>query len=44
MSHGDFAPLEEIVGPQAALDHTKRFGKFWPEWESTLGHYHLDPA
>lgn len=39
MSHGDFAPLEEIVGPQAALDHTKRFGKFWPEWESTLGHY-----
>jgi hypothetical protein len=39
MSHGDFAPLEEIVGPQAALDHTKRFGKFWPEWESALGHY-----
>jgi CubicO group peptidase (beta-lactamase class C family) len=39
MSRGDFAPLEEIVGPQAAPDHTKRFGKFWPEWESTLGRY-----
>jgi CubicO group peptidase (beta-lactamase class C family) len=39
MSHGDFAPLEEIVGPEAASDHTKRFGRFWPEWESTLGRY-----
>jgi hypothetical protein len=39
MSRGDFAPLEEIVGPQAALDHTKRFGAFWREWESKLGLY-----
>jgi hypothetical protein len=39
MSRGDFASLEEIVGPEAALDHTKRFGAFWREWESKLGLY-----
>jgi len=39
MSRGDFAPLEDMVGPQAALDHTKRFGTFWREWESKLGRY-----
>ena len=39
MSRGDFAPLEGIVAPQAALEHTKRFGAFWRDWESTLGRY-----
>ncbi len=40
MSHGDFDPLKEIVGPQAALDHTTRFRTFWRDWVSTLGPYH----
>ena len=39
MSRGDFAPLEDIVGQEAALDHTKKFGLFWREWESKLGGY-----
>ena len=40
MSAGDFAPLEDMVGPEAAPDHTKRFRMFWQEWESKLGRYH----
>jgi CubicO group peptidase (beta-lactamase class C family) len=39
MSRADFAPLEAIVGQQAALDHTKRFRAFWRDWVSTLGPY-----
>ncbi len=39
MSRADFAPLEAVVGAQAALDHTKRFSTFWRDWVSTLGPY-----
>lgn len=39
LNQGDFAPLENIVGPEAAPDHTKRFRSFWADWQSRLGSY-----
>jgi hypothetical protein len=32
IDHGDFSSLESLVGPEAAADHTKRFGGFWRDW------------
>jgi hypothetical protein len=39
INQGDFAPLEGVVGPGAAPDHTKRFRSFWSDWRSRLGSY-----
>ena len=39
IDHADFSALQSRVGPEAAADHTKRFGGFWRDWIAKLGRY-----